>query len=282
MQSRPESSNDGEMPFLDHLEELRWRIIWSLAGIVVSIAFGFFLVLKFDILAVLEQPILPFLHGHHVIATHPTDGLQLTISAAMWIGCVMAFPVVLYQAWLFLTPALYARERRLLIGALAGGIVLFVLGGAFAYFVMLPMSLPWLFNMFGTALEPMITAENYYGFVFSMVLSFGLAFELPVVILLLAAAGLVTPQLLNRYRRHAIVLIVTLSAFLTPGDFIWSTIAMAVPLYLLFELSVLVSWVIWRNRGTTSDALMALVAPVLVLRAISRRVPQAPLADTGR
>ena len=180
------------MPFLDHLEELRWRIIWSLLAVVVSVAAGFFLVLHFDVLAIREQPILPFLHGHHVMATHPTDGLQLTISAAMWIGCVGAFPVVLYQTWLFLAPALYVRERRLLIAALFGGIVLFVIGAAFAWFVMLPMSLPWLFTMFGRALEPMITAENYFGFVFSMVLSFGLAFELPVVILLLAAAGLVT------------------------------------------------------------------------------------------
>ena len=103
----------------------------------------------------------------------------------------------------------------------------------------------------------MITAENYYGFVFSMVLSFGLAFELPVVILLLAAAGLVTPQLLNRYRRHAIVLIVTLSAFLTPGDFVSSTIAMAVPLYLLYELSVLVAYIIWRNRAALPGSLTA-------------------------
>src|SRR4051812_46173811 len=97
------SGRDGaEMPFLDHLEELRWRIIWSLAAIAVSIAIGFFLVLRFNVIARLEDPILPFLNGHHVIATHPTDGLQFTVSAAMWIGAVLSFPVVIYQAWLFL------------------------------------------------------------------------------------------------------------------------------------------------------------------------------------
>jgi sec-independent protein translocase protein TatC len=261
---------DAEMPFLDHLEELRWRIIWTLLALAVSVALGFFIVLRFDILALLEQPILPFLHGHHVMATHPTDGLQLTISAAVWIGVVGAFPVIVYQTWLFLAPALYARERRLLVAALLGGIVLFVMGAVFAYFVMLPMSLPWLFTMFGHALEPMITAENYFGFVFSMVLSFGLAFELPVVILLLAAAGLVTPRMLNRYRRHAVVLIVVFSAFLTPGDFVWSTIAMAVPLYLLFELSVLAARAMYRNRTRQTETVAAVLAPVLALRALLR------------
>ena len=258
------------MPFLDHLEELRWRIIWSLLALVVSVALSFFMVLRFEILALLERPILPFLHGHHVMVTHPTDGLQLTISAAMWIGFVGAFPVVLYQTWLFLAPALYARERQLLIAALLGGVVLFALGAGFAYFVMLPMSLPWLFTMFGHALEPMITAENYFGFVFGMVLSFGLAFELPIVILLLAAAGLVTPRMLNRYRRHAVVLIVILSTFLTPGDFVWSTLAMALPLYLLYEVSVLVSLMIYRHRTRQTETVVALVAPVLALRALLR------------
>jgi sec-independent protein translocase protein TatC len=262
--------SDTEMPFLDHLEELRWRIIYSLAAVIVSLAIGFFVVLRFEVLSLLEQPILPFLNGHRPIATHPTDGLQLTISASMWIGCVLAFPVLLYQAWLFLSPALYAREKRLLKAALAGGIVLFIAGAAFAYCVMLPMSLPWLFSLFGTALEPMITAENYFGFVFSMVLSFGLAFELPVVVLLLAAAGLVTPQMLSKYRRHALVLIVTLSAFLTPGDFVWSTLALSVPLYCLYELSEAVSFVVWRKRAAR-DTVSILLAPLIALHAVSRR-----------
>src|ERR1051325_4843663 len=129
---RRTKSNGAEMPFFDHLEELRWRIIWSLAAIAIAVGAGFFLVLHYGLIARLEAPILPYLNGHHVIATHPTDGLQVTISAAMWIGVVLAFPVVLYQAWLFLSPALYQRERSLLIAALAGGIALFVAGAVFA------------------------------------------------------------------------------------------------------------------------------------------------------
>ena len=254
------------MPFLDHLEELRWRIIWSLAAAALAVAIGFFLVLRFNVIGLLEAPILPFLHGHKIVGTSPMDGLRLTISAAMWIGAVLAFPVILYQAWLFLAPALYGREKRLLVGALAGGIVLFVAGAAFAYVVVLPLSLPWLFDLFGTALDPMITADSYFGFVFGMVLSFGLAFELPVVVLLLAAAGLVTPQFLSKHRRHAVVVIVTLSAVLTPGDFVWSTLALAVPLYVLYEISVLVSYVIWRRRRSDDSAAAVLLAPLILLR----------------
>ncbi len=269
-QMRKIKKSDAEMPFLDHLEELRWRILWSVAAAVIGIAVGFFVVLRYDVLALLERPILPYLNGHHIVATHPTDGLQITISAAMWIGCVVALPVTLYQAWLFLAPALHPRERRLLMGSLAGGVALFVSGAAFAYTVILPMSFPWLFGLFGTALEPMITAENYFGFVFSMVLSFGLAFELPVVVLLLAAVGIVTPTFLKRYRRHAFVLIVVLAAFLTPGDFVWSTLALTVPLYALYEISVVVATFVWRRRDDAA-AVAALLAPLLTMRALLRR-----------
>ncbi len=265
---RNKSSSDTEMPFLDHLEELRWRILWSVAASVIGIAVGFYVALHYDVLTLLERPILPYLNGHHVVATHPTDGLQITINAAMWIGCVIALPVALYQAWLFLAPALNARERRLLVASLAGGVGLFMLGALFAYGVILPMALPWLFNLFGTALEPMITAENYFGFVFSMVLSFGLAFELPVVVLLLAAVGLVTPDFLRRYRRHAFVLILVLAAFLTPGDFVWSTLALSAPLYALYEASVLVAAITWRHRSESTIA--SVLVPLLAMRGLFR------------
>lgn len=266
-------SDAAEMPFLDHLEELRWRIIYSLSAAIVGVLIGFFLVQHFDVLTRLEAPILPYLRGHRLMGTRPTDGLQITISAAMWIGTVLSAPVILYQAWSFLSPALYPRERRLLIGALTGGIALFIGGGLFAYVVVLPMSLPVLLRLFGTAIEPMITAESYYGFVFSMVLSFGLAFELPVLVLMLSAAGLVTPQLLKKYRRHAFVLIVAAGAFLTPGDFVWSTFALAGPLYVLYELSVLIAYAMHRRRRS-DETIAILLAPLLLFRA--KRVVRRP------
>lgn len=256
--------NSAEMPFLDHLEELRWRIVWSALAFVASVALAFYVVMQYDFIALLERPILPYLNGHRLVATHPTDGLQITISASFWLGAVLSFPVIVYQLWSFFSPALYPREKRLLIGALGGGVLLFVIGALFAYAAIVPITLPWLFGLMGKAFDPMITGQNYFGFLFSTVLSFGLAFELPVVVLLLTAAGLVSPQLLSRYRRHAVVLIVAASAFLTPGDFVWSTLALAVPLYLLYEASVFAARIIWRRRKSEDNSVVILLAPLLL------------------
>ncbi len=97
-------------------------------------------------------------------------------------------------------------------------------------------------------MKPLITAEEYFGFLFAMVLTFGISFELPIVVLALAALGIVTPQFLSKYRRHAVVLIVIIGAFLTPGDLVWTTIALSVPLYALYELSVVAAYIIYRRR----------------------------------
>lgn len=146
-----------EMPFLDHLEELRWRIIYSLAAVAIGVIGGYVMVVRFDLVKLLAAPIVPYLGGHNLMATHPTDGFRITVSAALWVGVVAAFPFVVYQAWMFLSPALYSRERRLLSAALAGGSVLFAGGAYFAFKIVLPLSLPWLFGFFGTTLDPMIT-----------------------------------------------------------------------------------------------------------------------------
>jgi sec-independent protein translocase protein TatC len=117
-----------------------------------------------------------------------------------------------------------------------------------AFFVVLPLAVEWLMGFQTQALEPMITASEYFSFATSMALAFGLCFELPIVILALAALGIVTPQFLNKYRRHALVVCVIIGAFLTPGDLIWTTVAMAVPLYFLYEISVALTWVVYRRR----------------------------------
>ncbi len=251
-----------EMPFLDHLEELRWRIIWSLGAALIGMVAGFIIVSRFDLVLFLEKPILPFLSGRKLVYTHPGDPFQIFLNAAMIIGGVFASPLIIYQIWAFLSPGLYKHERRVAIGVLFGGILLFASGAALAYVIVIPLSLPWLMGFGGTALEPMITAGEYFGFVFAMVLTFGISFELPIVILALSAFGVVTPQFLSKYRRHAIVLIVIVGAFLTPGDLVSTTIALSVPLYMLYELSVLASYVIYRNRLKKRAAEAAELEPV--------------------
>jgi sec-independent protein translocase protein TatC len=175
----------------------------------------------------------------------------------MTCGFVLAAPVLLYQLWMFLAPALKPNEKRIGIGVLFSGTALFVAGAALAYLVVVPLALPWLLDFGSPIMKPLITAEEYFGFIFAMVLTFGLSFELPIVVLAAAALGIVTPQFLSKYRRHAIVLIVIAGAFLTPGDMVWTTIALSVPLYALYELSVLAAFVIDRRRKRRRATLAA-------------------------
>ena len=252
----PKSQN-GEMPFLDHLEELRWRIIYSLAAVVICVGVGFWVTLRFDLVKILAGPILPLLPEHHLFFTHPSDKFSISLNTAMTCGLVLAAPIVLYQVWLFLAPALHKHEKRVAIGVLFSGTALFIAGAALAFKIVIPLALPWLMGFGTESMVPLITAEEYFGFVFAMVLTFGLSFELPIVVFALAALGLVTPQFLAKYRRHAVVLIVIAGAFLTPGDMVWTTIALSVPLYALYELSVLAAFLIDRRRKRRRAALAA-------------------------
>ena len=248
MDDEPRRDGQAEMPFLDHLEELRWRIIWSLLALIIGVGVAIWLMLQFDVLTLLEKPILPYLGGKKLVFTHPGDPFSIVLNASIVIGVALALPVILHQLWSFVAPALYKHEKRVALGVFFFAVFLFLGGAALAWFEVLPLALPWLMDFGGNSLEPMITASEYFGFATSMALAFGVAFELPIVILALAALGIVTPQFLNKYRRHAIVAVVIVGAFLTPGDLIWTTIAMAVPLYFLYEVSVVLSYVVHRRR----------------------------------
>jgi sec-independent protein translocase protein TatC len=236
------------MPFLDHLEELRWRIIKSLAAVAVTVAASFGVLAQFDIIGILARPILPLLHGHKLIFTHPTDSFSIYMTMSIILGLIFASPVVVYQAWAFLSPALYKSERRMVVPVAIGAAFLFLCGISVSYFGVMPLALQWLLAFQTASMEPMISGLEYFDFLFTMSLAFGLCFELPIVILALTALGLVTPQFLRKYRRHAIVLCVFVGAFLTPGDLVWTTLAMAVPLYFLYELSIVLSSVMYRRR----------------------------------
>jgi sec-independent protein translocase protein TatC len=246
-----------EMPFLDHLEELRWRIIWSLLALVVAVGVAFFALLKIDIIGLLERPILPHLGGRKLVYTHPGDPFTIMLNASIGLGVVLALPVIAYQLWAFVSPALYRHEKRVVVPLFFFATFLFLSGVSLAYFVVLPLAVDWLMGFQTQALEPMITASEYFNFALSLALAFGLCFELPIVVLALAALGIVTPQFLNKYRRHAVVVCVIVGAFLTPGDLVWTTLAMAVPLYLLYELSVVLSYFVYRRRQRRAAQLEA-------------------------
>ena len=237
-----------EMPFLDHLEELRWRLIWSLGALAIGVGIGFWAVLRFDLIRVLATPVLPYLNGQNLVYTHPTDPFSIALKAAFIIGTLLALPFILYQVWAFLSPALYGHEKKVVIPVLIGAVLLFAAGASMAYFVVLPLTLKFLHGFQSTTLTPMITAADYYGFAISMALALGATFELPIAIVALTALGIVRPDMLVKWRRHAFVACIVGAAFVTPGDFMGTTILMTGPLYLLYEFSIVCSRLVYRRK----------------------------------
>ena len=250
------ASPNNEMPFLDHLEELRWRIIKALAAVAITVALAFAGLTQIDLIGILARPILPLLNGHKLIFTHPTDSFSIYLTMSLTLGIVAALPVIVYQLWAFLSPALYRHEKRVVVPVAVGAAALFLCGVSLSYFAVMPLALRWLLAFQTASMEPLISGLEYFDFLFTMSLAFGLCFELPIVILALTMLGIVTPMFLRKYRRHAAVICVVIGAFLTPGDLFWTTLAMAVPLYLLYELSILLSTIIYRRRQRDEAAVV--------------------------
>jgi sec-independent protein translocase protein TatC len=240
--------NAAEMPFLDHLEELRGRLIWSLGALFIGVLAAFALLVKVDVIRLLEAPILPYLNGEQLVFTHPGDPFRIVMSASFVLGTIFALPVILYHVWAFLSPALYAHEKRIMVPVLVGAVALFLCGVALSFWLVLPLTLRFLLNFQAGSLTPMITAGDYFGFAISMSLAFGLVFELPILILALSALGIVNPRMLGTFRRYAVVLCVVVGAFITPGQDPYSLAAVAVPLYLLYEVSVVLSGLVERAK----------------------------------
>ena len=242
-----------EMPFLDHLEELRWRIIWSLGALVVGVVLSFALLLRFErpVLLWLQGPILPFLHGRRLMNTHPGEGFSILMQTALIGGIILALPVIIYQIWIFLSPALHKHEKRIGVPVIVGAVFLFVCGAALAWYLVLPMTLRFLTGIGDDAFDQMITASEYFGFIISLVLAVGAVFELPILVLLLSTFGLVTPRFLSKYRRHALAGSYVIAAFITPGDLLVTNVILCILLYMLYEVSIILSWLVFRKRERT-------------------------------
>jgi Tat protein translocase TatC len=241
------------MPFLDHLEELRWRILKSLVALVVTTLVGWVLVERIDVIGLLMRPIAPLLPGGRLAFTSPTEPFLITLKFAFVVGLLLASPVVVYQAWAFLAPALYEREKRLIVPALSVGVCLFLGGAAVAYQWVMPRALVVLFSFQRKDLAPIITADAYFGFAAQIMIAFGLVTELPLVLIILAALGLVTPEGLKKNRRYAIVLSTGAAALLMPPDAV-SMLLMMLPLWGFYELSILGAWVAAKRRARRERA----------------------------
>jgi len=248
MRPHPEDT----LTFLEHLEELRRRILWCLGTLVVGAVVGFSVTTRFHVLEFLTRPIRPLLEQGKLAYLHPTEPFMVTFKVGMFLGIVLALPVVFYHFWRFVAPGLLEREKKIFIPALLSSVVLFLFGSVLAFFVVLPYGLRFFLSFGQGALQPVITINDYLSFAIQITVMFGMVFETPLVIIVLTYVGLLSPRTLVRYRRHAIVVIAIASAIFTPAD-VFSMLAMGIPLYLLYELSVGVGWFIERRRLREED-----------------------------
>lgn len=234
----PEEKEEKEMTFLEHLEELRWRIIYSLIGLGVGalICWIFIDFLVDDVLLMPARRV-----GVELQNLKPFGQLMLYFEVAMVGGLIISLPNVFYQLWKFISPALRKKERRYISSIVAFSTLCFLLGIVFAYFVMLPYSLKFAAQFGSANIKNIFAIDEYMTIILSIMLGAGLVFELPMVSFFLTKLGILTPEFMRKYRRHAIVIIFIAAAFLSPGTDPVSQIILAVPLILLYEISILIS-----------------------------------------
>jgi len=234
-----------KQPFLHHLAELKRRLIYSLLAFIVATIACY--AVADEIYEFLVRPLAAaFSDPSHrrLIYTGLTEAFVAYLKLALFAGFFVAFPVIAAQLYLFLAPGLYKKERKALLPYLVAAPTLFLCGAAFAYYFVFPaawkffVSFESLGTVGGLPIQLETKVSDYLGIVMHLMIAFGLSFQLPVILVLLVKAGVITLSQLQRGRRYAIVIIVTVAAFITPPD-VFSQIALSVPLYVLYEISIL-------------------------------------------
>lgn len=244
-------SKTAEMPFLDHLEELRWRILKCIASVAVLMitAFPF----SGQILNWLTLPNDRLSNPAKLIFLKPTGMILVRMELALVVGIVVSLPMIFYQFWSFVAPGLLPNEKKYIPTAILLTSFCFLLGAGFAYFVMLPMVLPFLYSMGTDTITATININEYISFALRLVLVAGLLFELPILSFFLARVGLLEPSFLRKYRRYGIVVVFILAAIVTPPDPM-SQMMMAVPLVFLYEVSIWVAKIGHRKKKASDRA----------------------------
>src|SRR3954468_3671451 len=227
------------MPVLDHLSELRRRILISALAVAIGAVIAFFL----------SNQIIEFLVEYYKDATHnsrqaliftgPVDGFVTRLKVATYGGIVLALPVWLYQLWRFITPGLSSKERKYAVPFVLSSVLLFAMGAAVALLTLEP-ALKFLIDVGGPGQTPLFTSDKYLSLVSLMVIAFGLSFEFPVVLVFLLIAGVLKTTQLRHWRRWAIVGIVVFAAVITPSQDPYSLFFMAAPMYIFYEMSIVI------------------------------------------
>jgi sec-independent protein translocase protein TatC len=237
-----------EDSFLSHLVELRNRLIRAVAAILV--VFLCLMPWASDIYDLLASPMLQSLpEGTKMIATGVITPFFVPVKITLMAAFIIALPVVLYQAWAFVAPGLYAHERRFALPMVVGGTVLFLTGMAFCYFFVFQTVFHFIASFAPKSITVAPDIEQYLSFVMTMFLAFGVTFEVPIVVLLLVKTGLVTVKQLREARRYVIVGAFVVAAVVTPPD-VTSQIMLALPMCVLYELGVLIAAVMVRRQAT--------------------------------
>jgi sec-independent protein translocase protein TatC len=220
--------------FLDHLEELRKRLLYSLVALGVAAVVGFFFSQR--ILDLLTKPV------PSLVFLAPSEAFVVQLKVALVAGIFLGSPVIFYQFWRFVRPALQKREVKYVTWAVVVSSILFAAGVAFAYLVVVPIAMKFLLGFETPKLHAMISISQYVGTVAAFLLACGVIFQLPVIMFFLTKLRVVTPKFLMKNQRAAIVIVFIVAAILSPPD-VFSQVLMAVPLLVLFEISVLGSYV---------------------------------------
>ncbi len=234
------------MPLTEHLRELRHRLIVSIVAFLIGTGVSFYFA-KY-VFEFLKNPVIKSYPDVELITLSPTEPLFILIKISIAVGFILAMPVILYQMWRFIEPALYSHEKRMFIPLVLSSIVLFLLGSFFAYFVVLPLALKFLLGLGFTQLmaTPYLSVDMYVSFVLKMVIAFGVAFQMPIVLYILQKAGVITPQQLAKFRKYFIVVAFLIAAVIAPD--VSTQVLMAIPLLALYEISVLLGKYVTRKK----------------------------------
>lgn len=249
---RENGNEDTEPSFLSHLIELRERLLKAVAAILIILV----LLLPFAdrLYHMIAEPLLQRLpHGSRMIAIEVASPFITPVKLALVAALFLAMPVVLYQLWRFVAPGLYRHEKRLALPLLVSSVVMFYLGCAFAYFLVLPRVFTFLIGVTPADVAMMTDINRYLSFVLTLFFAFGVSFEVPVLVMLLAAMGWVTHEQLSRQRRYVLLIVLIVAAVITPPDAL-SMLMLAIPMYLLYELGILAVRLFLRNSLVDSQA----------------------------
>jgi sec-independent protein translocase protein TatC len=231
-------SGEVEMTFLEHLEELRWRLIYIFIGLVLG-TIAAWIFIDFLVESILLIPARKA--EMNLQNLRPFGQLFLYLQIAFITGFVLSIPNVFYHAWKFIAPALRSHERKYIVWIVIFSTICFLSGILFAYYVMLPLTLKFA-AQFGTSqIENNFAITEYFSIIISVMLGAALVFELPMLSFFLSKLGILTPQIMRKFRRHSIVTILIFAALLTPGTDPLAQVLLAIPLVLLYELSIFVS-----------------------------------------